>query len=164
MPAEPPTPPELFARFERGEIDRGELHALLALHARELIAEMEDDYQNPAAALVEFLLARRALNRLLRRHGRGTLREVFVALSKIPDFPPARHLWNAAHPDVPLHCFLRMRREPVFRIREIRPCGDHGFSVCCEFGAAARGMATVRTISLTRDQGWNLCAEPLPEP
>jgi hypothetical protein len=163
MSAEPPTPPELFARFERGEMDRDELHALLALHARELIAEMEDDYQHPAAALVEFLLARRALNRLLRRHSHGTLREVLVALSKIPDFPPARHLWNAGHPDVPLHCFFRMRREPVFRIRELRPHGDRGFSVSCEFGAAARGMATRQTISLVRDHGWNLRAGPPPE-
>lgn len=156
MSAVPPPPPELFARFERGELDRDELHGLLALHARELIAEMEDDYQNPASALLEYLLARRALKRLLRRHRSGALREVLVALAKIPDFPPARHLWNAAHPDVPLHCFLRMRREPVFRIRDLRASGDRGFLVTCEFGAAGRGLATVATLTLTRDAHWNL--------
>jgi len=35
-----PTPDRLFARFERGEIERDELHALMAAHARELIVEM----------------------------------------------------------------------------------------------------------------------------
>lgn len=158
MSPAPATPAELFARFERGEIQRDELHALLALHARELIAEMEDDYQNPAAALLEYLLARRALKRLLRRHSHRTLREVLVALAKVPDFPPARQLWNAGHPDVPLHCFLRMRREPVFRLREIRPGSDHSLSVVCEFGPAGRGLATVRTITLIRDRSWNLTA------
>ena len=158
MPQAPFTPAESFSRFERGEIDRDELHSLLALNARELIEEMEEDYQNPAAALLEYLLAKRALKRLLRRHGPGTIREVLVALSRLPDFPPARHLWNASHPDVPLHCFLRMRREPVFRIRQLRPSGDRGFIVSCEFGAVARGMATVQTITLTRDGNWHLIA------
>jgi hypothetical protein len=161
MPQAPFTPAAIFARFERGEMDRDELHALLALHARELIEEMEEDYQNPAAALLEFLLAKRALKRLLRRHSPGTIREVLVALSKMPDFPPARLLWNAAHPDVPLHCFLRIRREPVFRISEIRPNGEHSFVVTCEFGTAGRGLATVRSITLTRDSSWNLTAAPL---
>lgn len=161
MPQAPFTPAEIFARFERGEIDRDELHALLALNARELIEEMEEDYQNPAAAMLEYLLAKRALKHLLRRHSRGTIREVLVALSKIPGFPPARLLWNAAHPDVPLHCFLRMRREPVFRIREIRSSGPHSFIVACEFGAAGRGAGTGMSITLTRDSNWNLTASQL---
>lgn len=164
MPLAPSNPAEIFARFERGEIQRDELHALLALHARELIDEMEEDYQNPAAALLEYLSARRALGRLVRRHGSRTIREVLVALSRIPDFPPSRHLWNAAHPDVPLHCFLRMRREPVFRIRQIRPSDGNSLIVTCEFGAAGRGMATVRSITLTRDRNWNLTAGPPPDP
>ena len=88
----------------------------MAEHARELIAEMEEDYQNPAAAWIEGLLAKRAAARLIRRHGSRLLRELLVALADVADFPPARYLWNAGHPDVPLHCFLRMRREPVFRI------------------------------------------------
>jgi len=39
-----PTPNQLFALYERGEIEREELHALMAVHARELISEMEEDY------------------------------------------------------------------------------------------------------------------------
>jgi hypothetical protein len=65
---------------------------------------------------------------------------------------------------VPLHCFLRIRREPVFRIREIRPSDDHSFIVTCEFGAAGRGLATVRSITLTRDPNWNLTCAPTAPP
>ncbi|HEY1120314.1 MAG TPA: hypothetical protein VGE67_01885, partial [Haloferula sp.] len=111
-----PTPSQIIASFERGEIERDELHAMMALHARELIREMEEDYQNPAAAWIESLLARRATGRLVRRHGARVVREVLVAIAEVPDFPPARYLWNAGHADVPLHCFFRMRRDPVFRI------------------------------------------------
>ena len=38
-----PTPNEIFARYERGEIERDEMQALMALNARELIAEMEEN-------------------------------------------------------------------------------------------------------------------------
>ncbi|NJM38767.1 MAG: hypothetical protein HC845_13355 [Akkermansiaceae bacterium] len=142
-----PTPTQIFASFERGEIEREEMQALMALHARELIQEMEEDYQNPAAALIETLLARRAAGKLIRRHGARMIREILVALSEIPDFPPARNLWNASHPDVPLHCFLRIRREPVFRILSIEP-KNGGIQVVTEHGSAAKGKATQRTFLL----------------
>ena len=77
-------PNQLFALYERGEIEREELHALMAVHARELISEMEEDYQNPAAALIENLLARRAVRRLARRHGGRLLREILIALADVP--------------------------------------------------------------------------------
>ena len=119
-----PTPTQIFASFEHGEIDRDEMHAMMAIHARELIQEMVEDHQNPAWALVESLLARRAVSRLVRRHSGRLFREILVALAERPDFPPSRYLWNASHPDVPLHCFLRMRREPVFRISSIRQASN----------------------------------------
>ncbi len=150
-----PTPSQIFASFERGEIDRDEVHALMALHARELIEEMEEDHQNPAAALIELLLARRAAGRLVRAHGGRMLRDVLVAISEAPDFPPARYLWNAGHPDMPLHCFLRMRREPVFRITTMKPRGQE-IDVVVEHGAAGRGKATKRTFLLKRDDLWRL--------
>ncbi len=153
-----PSPGELFARFERGEMERDELHAMMAVHARELIAEMEDDRINPAAAMIENLLSRRAAARLARRHGTGFLREVLAALADVPDFPPARYLWNASHPDVPLYCFLRMRREPVFHIVEIRQ--NHGaIEVTTEHGSARRGLAIRSTFTLRRDTRWRLRAE-----
>ncbi len=150
-----PTPSQLFARFERGEIERDELHAMMAVHARELIGEMEEDYRNPAAAWLETLLARRMMGRLVRRHGSRLVREVLVALSGVEDFPPARHLWNASHPDVPLDCFLRMRREPVFRVVAL----DHRANemvVTAEYGAVGRGKASKRMFVLRRDAGWVL--------
>jgi hypothetical protein len=55
-------------------------------------------------------------SRLARSHGEPKLREILLALSEVPDFPPARFLWNADRMEVPLHCFLRLRREPLFRI------------------------------------------------
>ncbi|MEI7909338.1 MAG: hypothetical protein WCK77_06855 [Verrucomicrobiota bacterium] len=153
-----PTPNQLFAQYERGEIDRGQLHALMAVHARELIVEMEDDYQNPAKAWLEGLLARRAAGRLERRHGARLLREILVALAEVPDFPPARHLWNAAHPDVPPHCFLRMRREPVFRIVSIGHQPE-AIELIVEHGEAGRGRGTRRRFVLKRDAQWRLQAE-----
>lgn len=153
-----PTPSQIFASFERGEIERDEMHALMALHARELIQEMEEDYQNPAAAWIESLLARRAAGRLVRRHGARLLREVLGALAEVPDFPPARHLWNAAHPDVPVHCFLRMRREPVFRILSLDAKSGE-IMVIIEHGQSTKGKGTRRTFVIRRDEHWKLKAE-----
>lgn len=127
----------------------------MALHARELIVEMEEDYQHPAAALIENLRARRLAARLVRRHGGRLLREVLTALSEVPDFPPARRLWNAPHPDVPLHCFLRIAREPVFRILTINATGTD-LQVAVEHGSAGRGKATQRLFTLRRNADWHL--------
>jgi hypothetical protein len=153
-----PSPREIFASFERGEIERSELQALMALHARELIQEMEEDYQNPASAWIESLLARRATGKLVRRHGARLLREVLIALADIPDFPPARYLWNAGHSDVPLHCFLRMRREPVFRILNLESKSGV-ITVLTEFGEAAKGRGSRRTFVLKRNEHWRLGAQ-----
>jgi hypothetical protein len=153
-----PTPRQIFSSFERGEIEREEMHALMALHARELIQEMEEDYQNPAAAWVERLLAKRATSRLVRRHSARLLREVLAALAEVPDFPPVRNLWNAAHPDVPLHCFLRIRREPVFRILSLESKAGE-IRVLIEHGEAARGKGTRREFLLKRDDSWKLRVE-----
>lgn len=150
-----PTPSQIFASFERGEIERDEMHALMALHAREIIKEMEEDYQNPASALIESLLARRSMSQLVRRHSGRLLREILSALADVADFPPTRYLWNAAHPDVPLHCFLRMRREPVFRISAIKVKGDE-IGVEVECGSAGRGKAQKRTFLLKRDELFKL--------
>jgi hypothetical protein len=154
-----PNPNQLFAMFERGEIERDELHALMATHARSLIEEMEEDFRNPAAAWIESLLARQAAGRLSRRHGERLVREVLVALSELVDFPPARHLWNADHPDVPLHCFLRIRREPVFRILQLSR-RDELLDLKIEHGNAKRGRGTRDTFILRRDERWRLRVEP----
>ena len=40
-------------------------------------------------------------------------------LSDVSGFPPARLLWNAAHRHVPLHCFIRAKKKPIFRVRSL---------------------------------------------
>lgn len=149
------TPPQLFREFENGRITRQQLHAALAWHARELIEEMIDDRLHPAAAWVEQALARRAAARLARRHGERRLRAVLAALSEVQGFPPARWLWNAPHPDVPLHCFLRIRREPVFRIREL--AHDNGtLVVTVEHGARQARASTRERFTLVHTRDGNL--------
>lgn len=155
-----PTPRQIFARFESGEIERDEMQALMALHARELIREMEEDYQNPAAAWIEGLRARRAASQLVRRHGSRLVREVLAALGELPDLPALGHLWNAGHPDVPLHCFLRIQREPVFRISRLESQAD-GIHLVIEHGKAAKGKCVRQSFLLKRDAQWRMLAEVL---
>lgn len=88
----------------------------MAIHAQELIEEMVEDEANPVVALLEQMRCRRAAAKLDRKYGEATIREVLQAFCEVPDFPPARWLWNAAHPHLPLHAFFRINREPVFRI------------------------------------------------
>jgi len=150
-----PNPNELFASFEKGEIKREELQSLMALHARELIQEMEEDYQNPAAALIENLLARRAASKLIKGHGEKLVREILCCLSGKPNFPPAGHLWNAGHPDLPLYCFFRMRRSPVFRLLEIETA-HREVKVVVEHGSPKKAETLKQTIRMIRDDQWRL--------
>jgi hypothetical protein len=117
---EPLIPPRLFEEFEAGLITREQLHAAMAWHARELIVEVEEAIEDPVATWWETMLARRAAARLSNRHGEHRVRHVLHALSRVPGYSHARYLWNATHPDVPLHCFFRMRRAPQFRLLSIR--------------------------------------------
>lgn len=155
------SPRQILARYERGELEREEMHALMALHARALVREMEEDSLNPAAAWVENLRARRAAGQLVRRHGSRLVREVLAALAEVDGFPPANLLWNAEHPDVPLHCFLRIRREPVFRILSFEVKGGGEVRVMVEFGPAAKGQGTRRSFVLRRAPDWKLAAEAI---
>jgi len=145
-----PTPPELFRQFERGEISREELHATMALHARGLIAEMEAAFADPRSSYLERLRNFVAARKLARAHGSARLREILGALGEVKDFPPAQILWNAGHGDVPLHCFFRMRTEPVFRIVRLEvEAMEVRLSV--EYGAHAKRQTTREAIVLQRD-------------
>ena len=113
-------PPILMQRFEQGAISREELHAAMAEHGRILIAEMEYESENRQESWVERWRCRHHASRLANRHGETRLRDVLVALSKLPDFPPCNLLWNAAHTHVPLYCFFRLKRPPIFLLRMMR--------------------------------------------
>lgn len=145
-----PTPPILFRQFERGEISREELHATMALHARGLITEMEEEYENPKTSYLERLRNFAAARRLIRRHGGPLIREVFSTLGRIEDFPPAQLLWNAGHSDVPLHCFFRSRFEPVFRVKsmDVQPME---ITLAIEYGPHEKNQTIREKILLKRD-------------
>lgn len=148
-----PTPDQLFLQFEKGEIGREQLHALMAVHARECLAEIEQDHRDPVAGMLETLSARRAMRQLVQRHGARLIRESLIAMAALPDFPPAKYLWNASHPDVPLYCFLRMRREPVFRIRTIRASGK-AYEMMIEHGSSVKTLTQRCRMILERDERW----------
>ena len=82
---------------------------------------------------------------------------VLGALADIDNFPPADLLWNAAHPDVPLHCFFRLRREPVFRLIRLK-VDPLGVKVLIEHGRAAKRQTTRQEIQLVRDRFGRLSA------
>ncbi len=150
MTAVPPNPNKLFRMFDAGEISREELHAAMRVHAEALIAEMEEDHLNPLAAAFEELKRRFAEAKLTRRHNEEEVREIFAALSELPDFPPALHLWNAAHRHVPLRCFLRPNREPVFRVLKLE-AGSYRVRITVEYGSAAKRAAIREEIDLERN-------------
>ena len=147
------TPRQLVARFERGEIDRMEFQALMSVHQRELIREIDEDHQNPLAAWLESRLAKSSLRRLLKKHTAFQIREVLIALSEAEDFPLAHYIWNAAHPDIPLHCFFRIRREPVFQILSIQNKADS-----VEVHIEIHHTRNRRRITMKRDSQWRLSA------
>ncbi len=147
------TPRELVARFERGEIDRLEFQALMSIHQRELIREIDEDHSNPLAAWLETRLAKSAVKKLLKQHTAAQIREVLVALSEADGFPLANYIWNAAHPDIPLHCFFRIRREPVFQILSIRSEGN-----TVDLHLEIDRTRNRERITLIRDARWRLSA------
>ncbi len=144
------TPPQLFRLYESGQIERTQLHEAMASHARRLIGEMEEEYRNPIAATLERVRNRLAAARLVRRHGEPLLREVLSALAEVPDFPPALLLWNARHPDVPLHCFQRVSHPPVFRLLKLETVVSDAW-VTVEYGERGDNRNRER-IALRRDR------------
>ncbi len=145
-----PTPPQLFRRFEQGEISREELHASLAVHARTLITEMVESHRSPRTSYLERLRNYAAARKLTKRYGGARVREILAALGAIEGFPPAQILWNAGHGDVPLHCFFRSRIEPVFRIvrLEVQPML---VSLDVEYGAGDVRRVTRESVLLQRN-------------
>ena len=116
MPAPLHSPRQLFQLLDAGRLTLTEFREAMKSNALEIIDEMEEDHLNPVQAFLEQMLCRRAASKLLKKHTEPLIREVLQALSEISDFTPARWLWNAAHPHIPLHAFFRSKREPVFRV------------------------------------------------
>ena len=153
-----PTPAQLFREYERGRISRAQLHALMNEHAVALVEEMLAARRNPLVAWFDEQLSRQAATRLVRKHGEEAVREVLATLGELSHFPPAQLLWNAGHPDIPLHCFLRTRREPVFRIVEFRhqPAVVH---LQVEYGSPKRRESFRESFVLRRTAAGDLAVQ-----
>lgn len=148
-------PDRLFDLFEAGTIDRETLQTLMAIQARRLIQEIDEDHQNPAAALMEHLRNIRVAIKLARRHGQRLLRDIFAELGKLENFPPSMLLWNATHAEVPLHCFFRTKREPVFRVIKLETDGVTA-RIEVEYGVRYPKALHRELITLKRDEKWVL--------
>lgn len=134
------------------------MQGAMAWHARQILEDVARARLEPAGSLLERTLSRRAAARLAARHGEAELREVFVALAELPDFPPAHLLWNAEHRDVPLHCFLRMRTEPVFRVLRFEP-ERMVVVIEVEYGSSRRKLATREEFRLRRNRHAQMVVE-----
>ncbi|GEP45829.1 hypothetical protein [Brevifollis gellanilyticus] len=158
MSAAPLSPRQLFHLLDSGRITREEFRAKMNECAVEIIEEMEEDRLNPVAALMEQMLSRRAASKLMKHHQEAHVREVLQALSEVEDFSPARWLWNAAHPHIPLHAFFRSQRKPVFRVVGLDSLPQL-VTVTVEYGTPGMDGVVREQIRLRRDRRGKLGLE-----
>lgn len=111
-----PTPAQLFRQLDQGRISSEQFRSMMTLHQRLLLEDIDDSARDPGLSWFDEVLNRRAARHLEKAHGEDVVREVLVALSEVPDFPPAHQIWNAGHKLLPLYCFFRTKRGPIFRI------------------------------------------------
>lgn len=143
--------------FENGRITREQLQAAMRYHQQCLLVEIAEARRNPVLAYLDERLSRHAAAKLERRHGEGLIRNVLGALAALEGFPPAQQLWNARHRDVPLHCFFRVRREPVFRITRLET-EPLIVNVTVEHGRAPKRHTTREEFLLHKDRFGQLVA------
>lgn len=139
-------------------MSRAQFQGAMAEHARDLIAEMEDQRQNPVEAFMDYIRNRRIASKLAKKHGEANVREVFTALAEVPDFAPASLLWNAGHRHVPLYCFIRDRKAPEFRVRDMKVERD-GVGIDVEYGDRCSRRLTREVFLLRRGWHGNLFVE-----
>jgi hypothetical protein len=150
-----PTPPKLIELFENGLIDRDELHAMMAIHARALISEMEVEWEFPLETRLEQWRNRHHASRLTVKHGERRIREVFHALAELENFAPAALLWNASHAHVPLHCFIRTKRAPLFRVKKMNTTAVSA-TIWVEYNEGEGRELVTEKFHLVRNRKWVL--------
>lgn len=114
-----PSPNRLSQWYQTGKITRPQWLEGMRQHFLIALKEISEDRSDPKRAILETWRCKNAARRLTRHHTESELREVFMSLSELDDFPPSNYLWNADQLDIPLHCFLRERRAPVLRFPKI---------------------------------------------
>jgi hypothetical protein len=151
-------PNRLLAWYRSGKITR--VQWLEGMRQQFLLAllEIEEDRSDPHRAMLETWRCKTAARRLLKNSSEAELREVFVALSEIDDFAPATYLWNADQRDIPLHCFLREKREPVLRFRKM-DISRLRAKLIIEYGGRKASQRVRETIVLRRDWRGSLMVE-----
>ncbi len=153
-----PTPQQLFRWFDSGRITREEFRTAMAVHTNEIIEEMEQAHANPLVAKFNELMNRREAWKWSRKHGEALIREILYVLMDEERFTPARWLWNAAHPHIPLSCFFRTRGTPMLRFLEmnVRP---QIITVLIEHGGSETLQPTREQFTLRRNRQTRLMVE-----
>ena len=145
-----PSPNRLFAWYESGQITREQWREGMRQQFLLAFREIEEDRSDPKIALMERWRCKSAARQLLKKHTEAEVREVFMSLAEIDDFPPANYLWNADQLDTPLYCFLRERREPVLRFVNL-DINRLTAKVVTEYGGVKVTERLKESITLRRD-------------
>lgn len=153
-----PTPQQLFRWLDSGRITREEFRTAMAVHTNEIIQEMEQAHANPLVAKFNELMNRREAWKWSRKHGELLMREILCALMDEERFAPARWLWNAAHPHIPLHCFFRTRGTPVLRFLEMK-VQPQNVTILIEHGGSETLAPTREQFLLRRNRQRTLLVE-----
>ena len=143
------SPRQLAHAYEKDLITREQFQlAMMALQV-ELLTEATENKRNPITAYLNERLNKRAVQKLLKSANEVEIREILYALGDLPDFTPAKLLWNADQREIPLHVFIRSREEPVFRITFLNTSMMR-IELSIEHGSAKKGQTTREDITLTR--------------
>ena len=144
------SPPRLFKLYKAGNITRAQWLAGMKLHFLLALKEIQEDSSEPKRDKLETWRCKNAARRLLQEHTQAELREIFMILAELDDFPPSSYLWNADQLDVPLHCLLREKREPVLKFSKVQ-IQRLTAEIVIEYGAIKKKARIVEKISLRRD-------------
>ncbi len=145
-----PSPNRLYRWYQEGKITRPQWLEGMRQHFLLALKEISEDRSDPQRALLETWRCKNAARRLKKEHTEAELREVFMSLSELDDFPPATYLWNGDQLDIPLHCFLREKRAPVLRFPKVS-IRRLTAEVTIEYGAVKTKDRMRETIYLRRD-------------
>jgi len=145
-----PSPNRLYKWYQTGQITRPQWLEGMRQHFLLALKEISEDRSDPQRAILETWRCKNAARRLTRENTEAELREVFMSLSELDDFPPSTYLWNADQLDIPLHCFLREKRAPILRFSKMQ-IRRLTAEITIEYGGVKAKERIRETISLRRD-------------